>query len=126
MSVKVEEFDEEHKILFGLINDFYDGIKTNPNGLNISKLLVGMKAYTKRHFRNEESVMQSYEYPDFESHKKEHDSFLEKMQALEGKFSEGKLIVSFEVTNLLKDWIRLHIQGVDKQYSDFLNSKGVR
>ena len=126
MSVKVEEFDEEHKILFGLINDFYDGIKTNPNGLNISKLLVGMKAYTKRHFRNEESVMQSYEYPDFEAHKKEHDSFLEKMQAMEGKFAEGKLIVSFEVTNLLKDWIRLHIQGVDKQYSDFLNSKGVR
>jgi hemerythrin len=33
--------------------------------------------------------------------------------------------MTIEVLDFLTDWLKRHIIGVDKQYSDFLNARGV-
>ena len=85
-----------------------------------------MKEYAALHFKIEEEYFRLYKYPNYESHKKKHDSFVEKVADVEKRFNDGKLILSFEITTFLKDWIKEHIQGTDKEYSDFLIGKGVK
>ena len=126
LSVKIDSIDEQHKKLIDLINEFYENIQKRSNHENISALILGMKDYTIKHFQEEEKYMQQLDYQDYTSHKREHDTFLSKVTTLEEKFNGGKLIISFEITGFLKDWLKNHIQGVDKKYSDFFISKGVR
>jgi len=47
------------------------------------------------------------------------------VNALEEKLKKGTTIVSFEITNFLKDWIKKHIQESDKQYTEFFIKNGV-
>lgn len=125
MSVKIQSIDEEHKILISLINDFYENIQSRSNSQNISKLISGMKSYTQTHFTNEEGHMKRFGYPNYIAHKSEHDNFLAKVTALEEKFNKGMLIISFEITGFLKEWLKNHILVIDKKYSDFIIKNGV-
>ncbi|HAF27699.1 MAG TPA: hemerythrin [Bacteroidales bacterium] len=126
LSVKIDSIDEEHKELIRIINEFYDNLRKSTNNELIISLIGGLKAYTITHFKTEENYMEQFKYPDYELHKKEHDDFIFKVSALEKKISEGKTIVSFEVTSYIKDWIKNHIQKSDKKYSDFFISNGIK
>ncbi len=126
LSVNINSIDEQHKKLIDMINDFYDNIASRSNKDNISTLLSSMKQYTLEHFTREENYMKKFNYPDYESHKKEHDVFIAKVNDLEEKFTSGKLVLSLEVTVFLRDWLKKHIMGTDKKYSDFFIKNGVK
>lgn len=126
LSVKIDSIDDQHKKLFDMINDFYEGLNKNTGKEAILKLVKGMREYTQMHFTTEEGYMSKNNYPEYEAHKKQHIIFIIKVEDLEKKIMADKLVLSFEVTNFLKDWIKNHIQKTDKQYSDFLIAKGVK
>ncbi len=126
LSVKINSFDEEHKIIIEMINYFYDHISDQSNEEIISSSIQKMKDYTQFHFKSEENYMTKYNYPDYHSHKKEHDLFIEKVQDLEDRFNAGGIIITYEITSFLKDWLKNHINGTDKKYSDFFVDKGVK
>ncbi|MGV8830119.1 MAG: bacteriohemerythrin [Breznakibacter sp.] len=119
-SVKVDTMDEQHQKLFELINSFYDEIGKQSQAKLIFDLIAGMKAYTIEHFNKEEQLMQQCNYPGLTEHKKEHADFIDKVTDLEEKLKSGKMIISFEITNFLKDWIKKHIKESDQQYSAYI------
>lgn len=125
LSVKIKSIDDQHKKLIDMINDFYDNISKHSNNELIINLVNGMKNYTVMHFSMEERYMVQYKYPYYEQHKKEHEHFIAKVNELEEKLKKGRIIVSFEITSFLKDWLKHHIQTVDKQYSDFFIKHGI-
>jgi len=126
LSVKITSIDDQHKKLIELINKFYEQVSHRTNDENISILIKGMKDYTQMHFDNEEKYMMQFNYPNYADHKKEHDFFISKVVELEEKFNKGKVILTFEITSFLKIWIKNHIQGSDKKYSDFFIRNGVK
>jgi hemerythrin len=126
LSVKIQSIDKQHMKLIDMINDFYEHITCRSNGENISKLIAGMREYTQIHFLTEEREMVKYSYPNYLAHQKEHVIFIEKVMAVEEKIKSGKLIVSFELTGFLKDWLKNHILHTDKQYSNFFIEKGLK
>ena len=119
-SLKVDAMDEQHQKLFELINSFYDEIGKQSQAKLIFDLIAGMKAYTIVHFNEEEHLMQQCNYPGLTEHKKEHADFIDKVTDLEEKLKSGKMIISFEITNFLKDWIKKHIKESDQQYSAYI------
>ncbi|RPH31051.1 MAG: hemerythrin [Bacteroidales bacterium] len=126
LSVKINSIDEQHKKLIELINGFYEQVSHRTNDENISILLKGMKDYTQMHFDYEEKYMKQFNYPDYPSHKKEHDFFISKVAEVEEKVKKGKVVLSFEITSFLKDWIKNHIQGSDKKYTAFFIKNGIK
>jgi hemerythrin-like metal-binding protein len=126
LSVNIKSIDDQHKKLIDLINQFYENIRIASNKELIADLISGMKNYTIYHFKAEEKLLKQYNYPDFEIHKQEHENFLNKVNDLEERFREGKLIISFEITDFLKKWIRNHIQETDSKYSKLLINRGVK
>ncbi len=126
LSVKIDSIDDEHKKLINMINEFYENIETKSNDELISKLIKEMKEYTLVHFSTEEKYFEQFNYPGYESHKKEHDAFVKKVIYVEKRFLEGSLLLSLEITKFLMDWLKEHIQETDQQYTEFLIMKGVK
>jgi hemerythrin-like metal-binding protein len=125
LSVKIASIDDQHKKLIELINDFYDNVSKSANDELILKLVKGMKTYTIHHFSTEELYMKRLNYPGYEEHKKEHQNFIDKVNAVEEKLQKGTIVVSFEITSFLKDWIKNHIQNTDKKYTEFFLKNGI-
>ena len=125
LSVNIASIDDEHKKLIAMLNDFYDNLAVKSNKENISELLTKMKDYTIYHFKNEEELLKFHGYPKYESHRKEHSHFIEKVNEIEKKIEEGKIILSLDLITFLKDWLQNHIMVSDQNYSKFLISKGI-
>ncbi len=133
LSVGIDIIDGQHMKMVDMINNFYDEIhriytgesKATLNELR-SELIQNMIDYARVHFRTEEEYFEEYNYPDYEEHKKEHDEFTAKVVDLKERFDKGRLILSTEITDFLKDWVIKHIKETDQKYSEFLREHGVR
>lgn len=119
-SVNMPELDKEHQFLFSALNDFYEGLKQGASKENLNKLVDNLVHYTQLHFKHEEEIMRSVNFPEIDQHIKEHQEFLEKAMQFSNKFKTGKMIISVEVTNFIKDWIATHILNEDKKYRSYV------
>ena len=133
LSVHIESIDKEHKTLLDMINNYYGQIHAIHNGFSTLslkelriELIANMKHYATTHFKTEEDFFEKYNYPEFKAHKKEHDDFVEKVLELEERLESGKLILTTELTDFLKEWLIDHIKGSDQKYAEFLISKGAK
>jgi len=125
LSLKIKLIDEQHKKLIDLINDFYDGINKSSSKEKIFEMINAMKNYAGFHFSTEENLLQRYNFPDYQNHRNTHDKFIVSVNNFEERFKSGKLLLSLEITNFIKEWITNHIMKTDKQYADFLIKNGV-
>jgi hemerythrin len=126
LSVKVHEMDEQHKKLIGLINSLNEAMAKGKGADALKKVLEDMINYTVEHFGNEEKYMAAFNYPGTFMQKQEHKKFIDKTRELQKGLAEGKLMLSMETMNFLKDWLQKHIMGMDKQYSKYFNDNGMK
>lgn len=124
-SVGIKVFDDDHKKLIEFLNKMFDLLVQNRPKEEIKPVLDGLKSYTNTHFKNEERQFDKYNFPETEVHKEKHRDFINKVNEFHKGFNDGKLMLSMEVMNFLKDWLKTHINGTDKNYTTFLNEKGV-
>ena len=126
LSVNVDEIDAQHQQLVGLINDLNDAMREKRAKEALGGIIDSLTDYAVRHFSTEENYFEKFEYPETRVHKKEHNNFVEKVAIFKKGFDEGKVLLSIDVIDFLKDWLINHIQGSDKKYGPFLNEKGLR
>lgn len=124
-SVGIRELDTQHKQLFKILNELYDAMQNSKGNDAIGKIIIELASYTKIHFATEEKYMEKYNCAELFSQKKEHDLFVSKVQSFQQDFASGKLALSLNIANFVKDWLTHHILISDKKYGPFLNSKGV-
>ena len=123
LSVGIEEIDEQHKVLAGLVNEMHEAIQEHHAHDAVRGILDRLASYTKTHFVVEESLMRILNYPDYETHKGEHDALIDQISALQEKLDAGKASVNFELMHFLKVWLTKHIMESDKAYSShFINA----
>ncbi|WP_010663304.1 bacteriohemerythrin [Marinilabilia salmonicolor] len=117
LSVGHETLNQEHQKWIAILNDFYQGLADGSSKEKLTGLIKGLLDYAKVHFSNEEEYMRSIHFPGLERHQQEHGEFIEKATEFYEKFSTGKMLLSIEVTNFIKNWISNHIKAEDKQYA---------
>ncbi len=124
-SVKIKIIDNQHQNLVALINQLYDGVSQGKGSESAGKTLDELINYTRTHFAYEEQLFRIHGYPEYLAHKAEHDALTEKVLDFQSQFRAGKATLALPLLSFLKDWLTNHIQGTDKRYSNFLNTKGV-
>lgn len=124
-SVKVKEIDNQHKMLIGILNELYEAMLAGEAKEVIGGTIKSLADYTGVHFSYEETLMKKHNFPGYQEHKNIHTQFIAKVADFQDKHKQGKLMLSMEVMNFLKDWLKNHINGIDKKYADFFNQKGV-
>ena len=125
LSVKIDSIDVQHKKLIDLTNSFYENMSQGSTKEKMIELIKALKDYTVYHFALEEKQLLQVNYPGFKSHKMEHDKFVATVLNFEERYKAGKLLLTLEVTNFIKDWIVSHIMVTDKKYSELLVRKGI-
>jgi hemerythrin len=125
-SVGIGEIDDQHKKLIRIINDLHRAVKEHKAGEVMHEIVGRMVDYTVFHFQTEEKYLERHAYPDLHAHMNAHAVFIEKARDLQKRASEGRLIVSIEVMNFLKDWLMSHILDADRKYSPFLRERGMK
>lgn len=124
-SVGIKEIDNQHKQLVKMINELYTAIKGGRGKQVLEKILTGLASYVDKHFATEENYMKQFGYPGYLAHKTEHDKFTEKVLDVYNAFQQGKEVVTLELMEFLKRWLKKHILGTDQKYAPFLRSKGL-
>lgn len=125
-SVGIEDIDNDHKKLIDLINRFQTAIYYNTGSGFEQKALNELVDYTKYHFAKEEDLLEKHGYPQFDEHKQEHVEMIKRVEnyIVEHR-DEGHQSLA-RISKYLRNWLIKHINGTDKQYSEFLHSKGVK
>ncbi|HEX9079451.1 MAG TPA: bacteriohemerythrin [Desulfuromonadaceae bacterium] len=126
LAIGVEEIDDQHKELLRRFNGLLSACEAGKGIEELKPLLTFLDDYVIEHFSNEERLQRTYGYPGYATHKREHDSFIERVLALKGEIdSEGVAVHHvMETNNMLLKWLLNHISKVDTELGKFLRASG--
>ncbi len=124
-SVKVRQFDDQHRKLIDLVNKLHDAMKNGKGSQILSDVLASLAAYAQAHFSDEERLMRIHGYPGFLPHKKAHDQLVAQVRYFQRQAETDGNTITLGVMIFLKDWLVQHIQGEDVKYGPFMNGKGI-
>jgi hemerythrin len=125
LSVQVKSIDGQHQKLVQLVNLLHDHMVQGKANTVLGKAVSELVRYTKEHFAYEERLMAQAGYPGLVEHRRAHEALTDRVSEFERGLNEGKAFLSQGLMFFLRDWLKNHIQGVDKQYSPVLHEKGV-
>jgi hemerythrin-like metal-binding protein len=125
LSLGNEAIDKEHQQLFELLDRYYNGLINNGPRMELLELIKNMLDYAQTHFANEEALMYHLNYPDIQHHIALHRTFGAKAIELYDKVNQGRLVLTLEVTNFIKDWLIEHIKAEDFKLIIYAKSSGL-
>ncbi|XPV76060.1 MAG: bacteriohemerythrin [Desulfovibrio sp.] len=118
-SIHVEQIDEEHKIIFELLNSAIE--QANEGSCSFADPMQALKSHAFQHFESEETFMEIMQYPGIESQKKEHKELLSKLDTLLAEIN-AKTCTPENALIFFKDWIVHHILQHDMNIRKHLKS----
>jgi hemerythrin len=120
LALGVAEIDDDHRKLIGLLNELAVNISEQSAWDALEQVLTNLINYTAWHFRHEERLMQTYRFPGYLAHKREHAALIQEVTAFQNKFMAGEQDMTMDVVNLLKDWVLHHVMQTDRTMAEFL------
>ncbi|MDD3311883.1 bacteriohemerythrin [Pseudodesulfovibrio sp.] len=127
LSIGIEELDREHERLVDLLNEAYAVIERGASTEAGLSLLDGMAAYAATHFATEERLMEAFEHPGREVHRRQHEFFLIKVRTKRAALSaDAGAPWREDLFRFLSDWLAAHILGEDRLLGDYLRGRGMR
>ena len=124
-SVGVHEFDVEHQKLINIFNELHKAMKERRSESVINKTLNDLLDYTTVHFNTEKKFFAMFNYPKMTEHIKEHNDFLKQIKDFTVKYEKGGAAITIDLMHYIADWIKNHIKGTDKEYTEFFKKKGL-
>ena len=118
-NVGVDSVDKQHRHLVDLINALYGACLDEKSVLdetfrNVMKELV---EYVMIHFKDEEKIMESINYPGLAAHKQQHELFVKEVLAAVNAYKSGRQFVPNAFVRVLRDWLFNHILIDDKEWA---------
>ena len=121
--VNINEIDLQHQNLVVMLNKLAESMADGHGKDALNEILDGLLDYTLSHFQTEEKIFMLINYPETESHKKEHLDFVQQITKFKEELSKRKLGLSIDVLNYLCDWLKIHITKSDKSYAQFIDEQ---
>jgi hemerythrin len=118
-----QKVDEQHKALFGMVNELHEAILANKSKEILAPTLEKLAKYTIEHFQTEETMMQQMAYPGLHGHKKKHEDLTSQVKQLVDGFRGGKMTLSITLSQFLANWLRHHIKEDDVTLIRFVREK---
>jgi hemerythrin-like metal-binding protein len=124
-SVKVKEIDEQHQLLFKIINDLIKEINSFPQKEKVTSIISEIVKYKDEHFATEEKYFMQFHYPEAEEHIKAHRQFIATLKEIQNKFGDDTINFAFALVDFLEDWLIDHLMHMDRRYIECFTSHGL-
>lgn len=122
--VLVPKMNDQHQTLVGIMNRLYDRHAAKAPKAELNKLLIQLRDYTIKHFREEEEMLQQISFPHLDRHKIIHQTLLEDFTSHYNAFVAGSGEISKAFFDYLRLWLTSHIMHIDRKYGEFATHKG--
>jgi hemerythrin len=128
LAIGVEEIDNQHKELLQRFNQLLSACEASKGSGELIGLIGFLDEYVEQHFSDEEAIQRRYDFPGYQEHKKEHEYFVKKLQALKDEIKIQGVSVHhvMETNSLLLKWLIQHISKVDTELGRFISSSAVK
>jgi hemerythrin len=122
--------DSQHKELFSLTNELFHACLGGEEALEgvFKETMERMVEYVHFHFGAEQEMLQRVKYPDYQEHKKQHETLVRDILQSVKEYNEGQKLVPNQFVRTLRDWILSHIALYDKLFASYIatqKKKGV-
>lgn len=121
----ISAIDRQHRTLVDAINALHDAMLAGHDREQVQRTIHSLITYTKVHFDSEEQLLTAKGYPAFPDHRMEHHAFVKRVLDFHNQYMDGRVVLSAEVMQFLKDWLASHIQGEDRRYADWMKERGL-
>ncbi len=122
LSVGHEKMDADHLHLLNIVRAYAQAMERGDSGHVMGVILSELGEYAARHFEDEEALMLSSGYPQFESHREVHRALQAKVEDIaagaSGEDGGGR---ESDLAVFLHDWLYNHIMSMDKLYEAWVN-----
>jgi hemerythrin-like metal-binding protein len=114
------DIDSQHKRLFQLADQLYTALAANKGKPSLSIILNNLIVYTKRHFADEEVLMELHRCPGSSPHRAEHRAFTEKLEQFQKAYSADRTPVTRQLLEMLLNSMVQHMAGADQKMAAHL------
>lgn len=117
----IAEIDNQHKLLFELINKLGNKCSSKTDFFNV---YAELQAFVGIHFKTEENYMRYLNYPEYETHKGCHDNFVYEVKLiLKNKISGDDFSVfSSKLVETFENWLMTHYTDEDVKMAEYIKS----
>lgn len=113
-----ELIDHHHQVLMDIVNGVIDlAEQESPRKTEYIQILMKMSDYSHYHFKAEEGLLATIDYPELERQHDEHISFSEHASLL---VTSCDLNQVKRTANYLKQWLEEHILVEDMKFRPYL------
>jgi hemerythrin len=116
-SVHIPQIDVQHQQLVAIINELHAAMLQGTANAALGRILDELVRYAQSHFAYEEAMLQQRGYSSLTVHRAEHQKLTQQVADLQERFRAGKLTLSVQVMQFLKEWLANHILTRDMQYA---------
>lgn len=116
-SVHIPQIDAQHQQLIRIINELHEAMRDANGNAVLAKILDDLVRYAQSHFAFEEAMLEERGYSALTAHRAEHQRLTQQVVDLQQKFRSGKLVMSVQVMQFLKEWLANHILQCDRRYA---------
>lgn len=125
-SVKIQSIDRQHQKLIDMVNELHEAMRAGKGSLLAPEIVGRLATYAQEHFAHEEEMMKLAKYPDFTTHRAEHDKLVGEVAKLARGIGQGSTVLTMDLQEFLCNWLKTHIAQCDKKYSTHLQTAGIR
>jgi hemerythrin len=121
-SVGINSIDAQHQNLFAMGRELHTAMSNGQGKASLAKILDRLVQYTNAHFAHEERLMRLADYPDLAAHVAEHGALTRKVLQFQKDFDAGRVAMSIQLLQFLKEWLSHHIKESDRKYAPHVKS----
>lgn len=122
--------DRQHRELLNRMSLFIESVlesdDTDVEMIPVKETIYFLEEYCLEHFQTEEDYQKKVKYPNYNSHKLEHEEFKKRMIFYKNRF-ENQLLKKNDLKKLAAElmvWFVLHIGREDKKIQEHAIRKG--
>jgi hemerythrin len=121
----IPAMDRQHLTLVEAINELHDAMLAGRDRETVQKTIHQLINYTTVHFESEEQLLTAKGYPTFADHRMQHHAFLARVLEFHNQYMDGRVVLSAEILQFLKDWLATHILVEDRSYAVWMKERGL-
>lgn len=121
LAIDHPEIDRQHEHFFQLFSELTLAIQRRAGLEEVGRVLSALSVFVGAHFRMEEELMRSSDYPGLQAHIADHEVFRAQVEAMVDQYRRK----DFDATLLLRvmrGWITGHVQTSDREMVRYLAS----
>ena len=111
-----QDLDQQHQVLADTLNDLNQAMMMGGEEEHAEQMLRNLLAITCEHFAAEETILANAGCGALETHRARHRELVRKIELYLQRCERGEVTFHVHLMNFLRDWLRMHIERVERAF----------